>query len=450
MGEVAADKMNTMKSLIKHFLYRYPAIFSIVYLIIAYFRKLIWIIQSFPNQVYAYFYCGYVYKTQYQGLLIGFLETQAIGPYAQKAECFLRQCRIYNWDPLRDVVLIQNEPVNAQLDKMIRRVIRVETNVSLFFAIKNGGMRWLKKKGVFIDVLANTHNAITHNAIIHNDGLTYFPDSPSSLQFTSEEEVYGQHLLKKIGWREEKPIITIHNKDGFYWESHGQKKKWDLYRDSDFETLKPSISYLQSQGFDVVRAGHYKDASGFTYLSLNRLSKEEHAFMDIFLQFFCVFSICGNSGITSIPYLFKTPVLIHNMIPLGDPPILEKGIYIPKLLRNRKTKNLLPFSELHKKKTWLMYQENDYYHISKISGDKFRSQWQYDLVEIDIEDNSAELILDTVKDMILYSQKKLDLSPKDIELQKKFRLCFPVTHPMRHTLSLVSPSFLRKYQKQLF
>jgi putative glycosyltransferase (TIGR04372 family) len=320
---------------------------------------------------------------------------------------------------------------------MYKRTLPVVTNDKLHFSIINGGHRYLRKINRFIE--DNYRN-----------GMVFYPECPEFISFTDEETKYGYSLLEKIGIGKSDTYVTMHNKDNVYWKQrNGIEKSWDIYRDSEFSALKKSIEFLGDQDIKVIRSGHYEDEPERGYYSLNVLDSSEKDFMDIFIQKHCFFSVNGDSGIALIPYLFRKPILLHNAIPLGESPIVECGIVIPKIMKNAASGTILPISEILQKKVLLGYADRGRFCISSVSAEKFQNISHYQAHGIEIQDNTAEEILDGIKEMIAYVNGKFRLSEEQQKMQGRFRELFPVAHPMRHFIGYVSPSFLENYPEIL-
>ena len=393
---------------------------------VLFYTKRLWII------LFNYYSIEKIYHKRFCNRRIGLLHNHAIGPFALFAEQHLRTCEVHNLHPKRDVVLISsNQPCNNQLQKMVEREISVIRDDTLFKIIETGGQRFLKNKGLYTE-------GIFQNGVIYNShGKTH-------IAFNEDEISYGNSLLKKLGVEEGQRFVLVHNKDNLYWQSREEDKPWDLYRNSPFEDLLPSVDFLKKQGLAVIRSGYYQDFPDAPYISLNNCTREEVDFLDIFLQKYCLFSICGDSGIAWIPYLFKTPTLIYNFIPMGESPPVEKGIFLPKLLKRKG--ELLTIKEMLQIHTTIAYPEGSYCFIRKISSDRFQNSNLYRSFEIDIIDNAPEEILQAVKEMIHYVKGRLSVTKEEELLQTHFKESFPVGHPMRHQIGLVSPNFLRKNQ----
>ncbi len=371
------------------------------------------------------------------GFAVGVIPADVIGPMILFFEAHLRHFQVHHLDAQRDAILITtSKPCNRQLHKMICRSANVVIDDDLFHTFTEGGERVLSRQGSLV-------------AQKFTNGPVFYKGCPSFISFNEDELSYGRSLLKKMGVDASKPLITIHNKDGGYWQSRGAHKEWDAYRDTDFNDLLPTIHYLKSQDFQIIRTGFYTDPPSKDYVDINGLTRDEIDFMDVYLQQQAILSINGDSGIAWLPYLFRKPVLIHNFIPMGESPPVERGLFVPKLMRKKGTKRLMTLREIQEIKHLFGYPEGSRYVIRSISADSFQGSYYYNKYGIEVIDNTPQEVLEAAKEAIQYEKGSLKLTTEDEARQRQFKASFPLQHPMRHTPGIVSPSFLKKYEEIL-
>ncbi len=374
-----------------------------------------------------------IFSEKYKDKLVGLLPNHAIGPQAQYIEMYLRKSKVHNFDLKEDVVLVATSRYcNRQFDLMCSRLANIVIDDQLYDLLQYGGWRYLKRQRRWL-------------RSSFRNGVVYHPSCPSQLDFLPAEEEHGRFLLKKMGVDPTKPFVTISNKDNWYWQSRGEDKPWDAYRCSVFEDLVPAIEYLHINGVQSIRVGYCPDTSApNAYHTLSVLTVDEIDFMDIYLQKHALFSVCGDSGLAWVPYIFKTPVLLHNMIPLGESPVVERGIFLPKCMRKAGTDRIASLSEIQEIKHFIGYSEMDQYMIREMSAEFFQGSYYYAKYGLEIMDSSPEDILQAVKEMLGYVDGKFQLSPEQKARQTAFNRSFSLGHPMRHTTGWVSPSFLQK------
>lgn len=370
--------------------------------------------------------------------VIALVPSEAIGPMIQFSEYFLRFCRSRNLDLYRDVVfLCKSTNANSSFIELLKSQAAVKTDDRLYEKIFKGGHRRLLERGQYIpdEVPKDIRN-----------GMIFNPDSPTRYEFSDEDLVRGWNLLAQIGVSEGDKFVTVHNKDQGYWSiERGIHKPHDVYRDSKFSDLKEVINYLNQSGVKVIRVGHYPDESP-GYLSILGFSKQDKEFLDLFIHKYCQFSICGDSGIALIPWIFKKQILYHNFIPMGESPVIERGIVIPKLLQNMSGK-ILSIKEIFAIRRNLFYNERGRIHYRSLTPDCFQDINLYSQCGLIIQDNTPQEILIGAMELQKYFVDRVGLTSEQHKMQMRFRESFPMHHPMRHSPNfLVSPDFLNKYE----
>lgn len=403
-------------------------------------QKLCHLLPRYPGIVANYYAFKRHYQRDFRGKFIFVLPYTGIGPAAQAAELFFRQCQIRRIDPLRDVVVVTRQNfVNPYMLELIQRHVEVRLDDTTVDEIERGGDRFLQNHGLGL-------------FLKFRNGDMFYTESKPSLCFTDDEIVAGYALLSRLGITRDMVWVALHNKDSFYYDKVlGENKSWDSYRDTDFEALRPAIEFLKEQGVQVIRSGHYEasPAHAALYHSLNLFSEKEQAFLAMFIQKHALFSVNGLSGLANVPHLFGTPCLCHNAVPLGEPPVIQRGIVIPKLLRHTLSGRVLPLSEMCKIFTYQGYPEGSWYPVRKVSSDAFQASHLYKKYDLEVIDNTPEELLKGVAEMLQYVQGSLKLSPAQSHAQERFRLTFPLGHPMRHFGGVVSPSFLESHAEFL-
>ena len=374
--------------------------------------------------------------------VVALVPSDAIGPMIQFSEYFIRYCKLKKLDLNRDVIfLCKSISANAYFLDILRSRVELKVDDRLYKKIYMGGYRSLLKKDLYIpdEVPKNIRN-----------GMIFYPDDPTRYEFTGEEIARGWSLLAEIGIDKGDKFVTIHNKDQSYWGvERGINKPHDTYRNSKFSALKDVIDYLNQCEFKVIRVGHYFDDSPGC-LSIMGFEKQEKEFLDFFIHKFCQFSICGNSGIALIPWMFQKNTLYHNFIPMGESPVIERGIVIPKLFSNSSGK-ILSLREIFSIRQKIFYNERGKIHCRRLTPDYFQDMNLYSKCGLIIQDNTSEEILTGAKELQLYCLGSNKLTPNQVKMQLRFKELFPVNHPMRHSPDyIISPNFLDKNEFILY
>lgn len=384
-----------------------------------------------------------LYRSQLSGKVVALLPDESIGPYLQSCEYFFRYCNIFNLNLTRDVVFIgRQKPVNLHVREIISRRATVISDDALHDKIYKGGYRYLNKINRYIP--DNVPGDI-------KNGLIYHPECTGNLHFTKEDMHRGWSLLRSIGIDDTLPVVTVHNKDNRYHATvKKEKRREDRYRDTAFDQLQPAIDDLTQRKYTVVRAGYYDDTEGDGYYSIMKCSEDDRSFLDLFIQKVSSFSICGDSGIAFIPWVFRTPILYHNFIPMDESPVVEKGVVLPKLLRRKSDEMIMSLEEIRCCKRRLVYFERGKMHDKMAASDSFQNQDQYDAEGIEVVNNTREEIVNGVQEVELYVRGELTLNSSEIDDQNRFRESFPIFHPMRHHTGVISPYWLNIHRVELF
>lgn len=188
------------------------------------------------------------------------------------------------------------------------------------------------------------------------------------------EDLYG---LPTDAW-----FVVLHVREpGFHAAWH---RRHPGTRNADIRTYDKVIDFVLAQGGWVVRGGDptmtriAPRARVIDYATSKRRSPE----IDVMLCAECRYFIGTNSGYSVVPPTFGTRCALTNWSPIGIPNWYLDDIYIPKLVRNKRTDRLLTFTEL----------------FGSFAG---WSQFQRDFRKTDlaIEDNDPEDLLATVQEL---------------------------------------------------
>jgi putative glycosyltransferase (TIGR04372 family) len=237
------------------------------------------------------------------------------------------------------------------------------------------------------------------------------------LSFTPEEERIGQQKLREFGIPKGAPFICFHARDPAYLE--GRKKDgyhvtqdwyYATYRDVNIKNLLPAAEELTKKGYYLIRMG----AAVAEPLKTNNPKIIDYAtkyrtdFMDIYLGAKCTFFLIGESGIATIPMIFRRPVAFDNVIPFGHAQVCQDNyLYIPKKLWLTKENRQMTISEIFE---------------SGVAWFEFREL--YDAMGIEIIENTA----DEIKSLAIEMEARLKgtwiAQNEDEKLQTEFWALF--------------------------
>lgn len=196
-------------------------------------------------------------------------------------------------------------------------------------------------------------------------------------------------------------------------------------RIGDYEEL---IEHIVREGGKVVRMGDKDlpaadDRLGVIDYPKSRFKSD---WMDLFLISECRYFIGCQSGLTWVPVLFGTPVLITNLISWHFPPAFDGDISLPKLFRSRRTGKLVSVPE---------YVRNEFHLI------KFDLSDQYETVT-----NRGRDLIAAAEEM---ERRLRDGAPESDALQERWKSSFACKEITFPTDTRICPSFLRTYRKTL-
>ena len=267
-----------------------------------------------------------------------------------------------------------------------------------------------------------------------------------NLSLKQEELLKGYKLLEKINVPKDSNFVCIQNRDNIYLNTQDKKYmevvNWDWsyhsYRDSNINNYVLSAENLASKGTFAIFTGLGK------ITPKKKLPKKiieyKHTeissdFMDIFLASQCKFYVCSNSGIASVPQIFRKPIVYVNFPSIRIIYLHNlNAITILKKFYSKSEKRLLNFKEVIK-------MENE---VDNFGAEKFRKKFS----DIDILENTPEEIDDVVQEM----QKRLDGAwnekSEDKELQNKFWEINKMGKVKSKNI-FIGTNFLRKYKDLL-
>jgi len=261
-----------------------------------------------------------------------------------------------------------------------------------------------------------------------NDFVNYLPTKNFKINLTNQDINDAKKIFNKLGLDFEKKIVAFGIKNNFYWKQKYEiDKNWDIYRMSSIENIKESLNYLLSKDFQTVLLGDYSNSDilkvkDCNICTIEKLTKVEREIFDIVIFEKLSFACFGAIGLRFVAELFNVPIVSHNgFLPQWQ----SDGIFLPKLIRYKKNKKIVPLRNLIQKKFINYDLEDGFLKIRFLETLVFRNQLQFDLKKLEVVENSSREILNAIKeleDFILSKKKNLDII--DIEYQDKVRNIF--------------------------
>lgn len=380
---------------------------------------------------FQYYYVVIAFIVKNKNSRIGLIYTSAIGPLLNTYEVLKRREKLKQLKSKDIVFITPTMWANQYFRKKMYESFNIIESDELFVAIEHVGLSLLKylnryEEGFF------------------NNGFCEWGNFEVSFNFDPSEVNEGKRLCRKVGLDLEKPFVCISCKDNFYWKKlRGENKYWDIYRDTSFSELEPAVEYLNQKGYQVVRLSAYDSKEKSNWIDISALSKDEREFMDFYLHAKCTFAVHGDSGIAIFPILFQKPLLIHNFIPMGESPVHELGIYLPKILTREK--KLIPISDYFKITSNLIELTGIGLSKKVVTLDKFQNIKYYKDNNVEITNSTQRQIKDGIDELITYFVNGKPINEEDRKLIVKFKNKFPEKHQLKNSPAIISPSFLKDH-----
>jgi putative glycosyltransferase (TIGR04372 family) len=361
----------------------------------------------------------------------GWLQTHKIGHLPLEAEFYLCE-RKAGLQPARAIDLFfdrergDGEVCNKQAMAMVERHLRVHPMVKYLWQA-NKRLPGAEKHIVHI-------RARDEDSVRDRHGL--FEHIPVQIDFTAEERERGRALVSQMGVPPGAKYVCVHVRDALYWKSRdpGIGSNSD-FRNCDINDFVPAIRALIARGYHVIRVGYpvggplALDDAKFIDYSLKFRSE----FLDIYLAATCDFMISTGSGIDSIAYMFRRPILMCNIAPaarvFSDKPWV---VNLPKLHRRRGSATLMGFAEM----------------VESGVGD-FLNTEQFEAAQVDFLDAPPEVIRDAALEMADRVERIWQDAPDDEARQQAFwRLLNG--HPLHlKIVGRISTTYLRAFRDLL-
>lgn len=142
---------------------------------------------------------------------------------------------------------------------------------------------------------------------------------PTHLKFTTEEKVFGEAGLRRMGLPPNAKFVCLNVRDSAYLDSiFSNDWSYHNYRDSDIQNYVMAAEALAEIGFFVIRMG----AKVHTSINSSNPKVIDYAtngmrsdFMDIYLGAKCTFCVSTGSGWDSIPEIQRRPIVYVNYSP---------------------------------------------------------------------------------------------------------------------------------------
>ena len=342
------------------------------------------------------------------------LISDRIGHFALNTELML--CKLDSIHNDRNIVRLyytcdSSVPIcNEQLYLMWKRIIPIIPFPTLSDQINSILLFFLGRK------YANDPAKCFERHLGLQDNQFLLEKNKPHLSFTEVEQIQGRHLIQSLGIPNSSRYVCLLVRDSNYLNTYLPGQDWSHHdiRNASVANYSKAALYLAELGYYVVRVGKYVK-NKFAVSHPQIIDYANHPlrsdFLDIYLSAHCDFFISSTTGLDSVPQLFRRPVLLTNVAPFYGqlqywyPCIL----FIPKMLAYKETKQFLSF-----------------YEVGHLEG-KHKNILQYlDVMGLELLENTADEILDAVKEMVSLVSGHL-MTEDDLKLQQEFRESVPLS-----------------------
>ncbi len=347
---------------------------------------------------------------------------ERIGHLCIEPDCFIKEGLLGLRPEFNAIFLIpENRVANKQLLKIWgQKLFIISSPQSCFF---------LRPLGLFPAINYSVEQyAVAINKTAACSGILAqwaprAPVLPAPLDLKND----GWAALKRLGVPEGVWFVCVHSREGGYSPADEHLHR---YRNSEIENYGLAIDEIISRGGWCIRMGDgsskpMKNKKGFVDYAH---TSERSDSMDVFLCANCLFFLGNSSGLHLLSTIFGVPSALANLIPVSSCyPASPHDIGIPKNLRNRASGKYLAYSEI----------------LNSPIGN-YRFAHQYESADIEVIENAPEEILELAIEMLDRHEGRVQYSPDDEDLQRRFRLLFRPGHYNYGAASRIGRDFLRR------
>ena len=182
--------------------------------------------------------------------------------------------------------------------------------------------------------LENEYSLYAQSGTIKINQIWYDRKNKPLFNFTSDEIELGWKNLYKYGVKKNDWFVAVHVRDPSF-------KGVETHRDVDIADYFKSFKSITSRGGWVIRLGDskVKPLPKLKNVIDYPISNIRSDFMDIFISSKAKFMIGTSSGMSAVSSIFDTPVAMTNYQPLMTLYLKENDLYLPRLLKLKKTIN---------------------------------------------------------------------------------------------------------------
>jgi putative glycosyltransferase (TIGR04372 family) len=225
-----------------------------------------------------------------------------LGPLVLETDLFISQ--LENESP-RVLVLsfFVGNPANSFFSSLVRKKVRVVAPIL-------GATGYFLQRSVFRRNLPRLPGSLQQTRQVLTKNSFWVPDQLSRDGLES--------LLGGLGVDSESPYVCLWVRDSVFGTlaMPGTDQYFARYRNASIENYHLMCRTLQSRGYSVIRMGRagISESADSPLPYADYLSSSANCERnDFLLAKYCSFAVCGDSGSTSIPLLYRRPIALTNL-----------------------------------------------------------------------------------------------------------------------------------------
>lgn len=353
----------------------------------------------------------------------GPIRNDVIGHFSFDTEYYLSE-REVNKTKTLDLFYFQcSDSPNEQWELMVKRFFRIH----ILFKYIHRANRLIPGWEPHFACLQNTGSRDTKNLFIK---------TPCQISFTNEEIKNGEEYLQQVGLKSGQNFVCMIARDSVYKEKYltlNNNRDWSYhsYRNSHISNYIETAEMLTNLDYFVFRIG--KGVNGrleTNNKSIVDYSNSEHRsdFLDIYLSGNCSFFINGESGLCSVPEVFRVPIVFVNLAAIESAMTWHSNIIsIPKKYWLIEQKRFMTFKEIY----------------TSGAGRFLRTEY-YEKLGIELIENTPNEIQEVSMEMHQRLNNNWETTEEDVVLQKRFWNNFPKSEFHGEILARIGADFLRQ------
>jgi len=348
---------------------------------------------------------------------------QYIGHLASEPDCLLKLIHLNLLPKKRYFITASSKTTsNRCLLEYWRNHITIITNPILRFLLSTISSHRFTKLDTTSFVTTETTSARYYEV------NSLWGKRPPLLSLSHLHRTQGYEVLHRLGLPKDAWYVCLHVRESGYVR---ETDHIHAYRNADINNYHAAINTIASHGGWVIRMGDQtmKKLNGIPNFIDYAHSAEKSEWMDVFLCAESKLFLGNTSGLFLTSTAFGIPCALVNMTPLAAQAFGSNDIYIPKLLRDKKSGRYLKFSE-----------------VLQSPAANFRDSILFINAGLELEENSPEDINDLVQEALLRIKKQWSSSPEDEERQMNFKRLFREGHYGYKGQSRLGSSFIAKYE----